>query len=319
MDSKDLFLSERDSLSKDFRYSYLMKKYEPVADRKMQLPDVGLPDEWEQRLHSDKLEELVPDEIKAVVTEISEASRAHPRAVTAYVLSAASHVVSAVYDAQRAGFPVTSASDFTVVIEETGNAKSLSIEYATYTHNKFNRRNAGGGDDVSGKALYRTWELRIKAHEKSLAKLDDDPAAIENWTAKYEELLSSKPVKARKAKSFVMNDITWSKITKSLSEASPVAGIIHDDASGMLKKLVMWSAELCAVWSGRDINHERTTTGSHHQASPRLSMLLAVQPIYWDPFVKEHGDRLIQGGLAPRMNIVRIPTGSIVQSEGDVQ
>lgn len=294
-----------------------MKKYEPVADRKMQLPDVGLPDEWEQRLHSDKLEELVPDEIKALVTEISEASRAHPRAVTAYVLSATSHAVSAVYDAQRDGFPVTSASDFTIVLDGTGHGKSLAIEYATDVHNKFNRRHAGDDDDVSVKALYRTWELRVKAHEKSLAKLDDDSAAIERWTAKYEELLSSEPIQARKAKSFVMNDITWSKIAKSLSEASPVAGIVHDDASSMLKHLLMWLDKLCAVWSGRDINHERTTTGSHHQANPRLSMLLAVQPCYWDPFVRENGDRLVKGGLAPRMNIVRVPTGSMEKPKGD--
>lgn len=272
-------------------------------------PDLAIPNDWIKRFHTENFADLFPLEAQEVIYAVSAKTGTHPWLVALFYLSTGANVVQCLYYAQRNGFKPMSCAEYALGLDDSTGGKSIAVDYLNEPQLNTHRKHVRQGKRAQKTGDRFVWELRKADLTKRMKAQLNDPVATEKNIKEYAALNQEEPVEARFASNFIMTNTNWTKVAEGLSKASPSAGIINTDAKSMLRELAKSSGEFCDLWSAGDLNHERPTSGTFHQAGACLGITMATQPMYWDKFMDTFGDIFFSGGLGSRMHVLKVPGG----------
>ncbi|WP_280563516.1 YfjI family protein [Chromohalobacter sp. 48-RD10] len=156
--------------------------------------------------------------------------------------------------------------------------------------------------------LYKNWRIKERALENSLDKAfrgKSDDLEIKNIENQLLLLKSQEPCPPRDIKVYY-EDATPGALAQSLYKKLPIACLASSDAGDLLNGPTFRDQSLFnSLWTGSSFSVDRSSTPSFTLHQPRLTVLLMLQPVAIEKFLKKKGYEAHGNGFLSRFLVVK--------------
>ncbi|MFI8980848.1 hypothetical protein CDR19_22415 [Ectopseudomonas toyotomiensis] len=251
---------------------------------------------------------FIPAPIFAAAVDEVEVNIKAPRSlVISGALTAISLVSQGLIDVLKPNNQVVPVSLMLATIADSGDRKSTAQDALLKSVRSFEvgRDDEYKRDMVRWKAGLAIWEQGKKELLKSISKAyrdDFDTSSIESKIMEHE---NNKPEKPRRFR-MLYDDTTPQALFLGMYEGLPTAGLISDEASGILNGRTFRDfPKLNTIWSGGVIAVDRTSSESYRLDEARLTVSLMVQEKNFIDYLSRKGELSRGAGLWARFLICK--------------
>jgi hypothetical protein len=260
-----------------------------------------------QTLDSSGSDQNLPPLLNDLVDEICYAIPADRLMVETLALGACALAVQGLHDQRRPNCAPSPCSLFVLSLADTSVFKTTITRMLFQPMHDLETEEAaaiveGAADERAEK---RTWEIRLKACEKAMAKAWNEPQEMKSLQEMYKEILGCER-KDQLPSQLIYEDTTWPALMDGMYRHSPSVALVSDEASAFFSgPLVAFLAKLDKAWDGARIIVDRKTSDSFQLDETRLSLILALQNRPFRKFIESKGIDAAELGFLPRLLVAR--------------
>lgn len=207
------------------------------------------------------------------------------------------------YNVQRPGMAPSPISLNMILIASSGEGKDASANPLLRPFHDFEKKTAGefrrAGINLAVEK--KIWDMKRRALEAKHQKKISNQRTVDRARRDFEKLYLSQP-KLTAVPKLIFSDATPTAVKQSLCLRWPSSLLYSMEASGFFKGSLMRDMTLWNdLWGGAPIHLDRANAKEYVSvASPRMSMILGIQPGMLERFMHRRGQEAEESGLINR-------------------